>query len=187
MLTYQNDPLMKQMSLAAVRVEQATGFPAMVTLAMSANESGWWKKVTGDFNFWGITRSPEDGPAKMCPTHEDITPAQLSTFRPDEQATAIQTTDLGNGRFRYTMSRWFASYPSLEASLTAYTEFFTKSPKRYLPAWTRYQKDHDANALLKNICEAGYATGPAETVEIAIAHQSNILDAVTLAKQDLAV
>ncbi len=186
MTTYENSPLMKEMAQAAVSVEKATGFPAAVTLAMSANESAWWTKETGTYNYWGITRNPEAGPAKFCATHEDVTAAQLAGFRPDERATAVKVADLGNGRCRYKMSRWFASYRNLEESLTAYTEFFTKSPRRYAGAWSQYLQDKNPEALLKNICEAGYATGNAEVVEVAIEGQSNIRDAVEHAELDLA-
>lgn len=187
MLTYEKDSTMRAMAKAAVAVELSTGFPAIVTLSMSANESAWWTKQTGKYNYWGITRDPNDGPAKMCFTHENLTLPQLVHFRGDEKATAVKIADLGGGVTRYSMMRWFASYSSLQESLTAYAEFFTKSPKRYAAAWQQYQQDHDADALLKNICKAGYATGPAEQVEIAIEHQSNIIHAIEQARADMAV
>jgi flagellum-specific peptidoglycan hydrolase FlgJ len=182
MLTYENSPLMRQMTDAFLAVEANTGFPALVGLAMSACESAWWASTTGDFNYFGITRNPEDGPAKLCPTHEDVTPAQLAVFRPDERATAIQGAALSDGRFRYSMSRWFASYANLEDALTHYVNFFIQSPARYKPAWNAYQQAHDADILLKAICEAGYATGGAENTELTIEHQSNIISAIASAR-----
>jgi len=171
------------MANACVRVSAITKFPAQVMLAVWANESAWGANVTGNFNYWGITRAPEDGPAKFCLTHEDITEAQLASFHEDERATAVQTADLGGGKCRYRMQRWFASYASLDESVQAYTEFFTKSPHRYQAAWQRFLVDSDADGLLKRICEAGYATGNAESVEMAIEHQSNVVHAIQMAEQ----
>jgi hypothetical protein len=36
--------------------------------------------------------------------------------------------------------------------------------------------------LLKAICEAGYATGSAETTELAIKHQGNVVSAIVSAR-----
>jgi len=182
MLTYQNSPLMKQMADAFVKVEAETGFPSVVGLAMSACESAWWESTTGDFNYFGITRNPEDGPAKFCWTHEDVTPAQLIGFRPDEKATAIQGASLSGGKFRYRMRRWFASYASPEEALTHYVNLFIESPARYKAAWQAYEQNHDADALLKAICAAGYATCGAEATELAIAHQANVTTAIASAR-----
>jgi hypothetical protein len=179
---YETDPNFKAYADAFVRAEAVTGFPSIVGLAIGANESGWFDSVTGDFNCWGITRDPETGPAKFCLTHEDLTPMQLQSFRPDERDTAVLVAPLGNGRFRYSMSRWFASFASIDDSVKHYIEFFTQSPQRYKSAWQAYQADHDATALLKGICEAGYATGPAEAVEIQIIGQSNIAHALEMAR-----
>lgn len=181
MLTYETSPDFRAIAEAAVKAQAETQFPAQVMLAVWACESGWGKSVTGDFNYWGITRDPANGPAKFCPTHEDITPAQLASFRPDEQATAVQGAALGGGRFNYAMSRWFASYASPVDSVLAYTQFFTNSPHRYQAAWQQFLADHDTDALLKGICDAGYATGDAETVELSIEHQANIVHAVQMA------
>ncbi len=186
MLQYETDPVFRAVADAAVKAESDTKFPARVVLTVGGCESGWFKSVTGELNFWGITRNPEEGPAQLCDTHEDITFAQLASFRQDERITAVQTKALGAGRFRFTMKRWFASYPSLEASVIAYTEFFTKSPHRYQAAWQAYLLDRDEDALLKHICEAGYATGDAEKVEVAILHQSNIAHAVEMARKAVA-
>jgi flagellum-specific peptidoglycan hydrolase FlgJ len=183
MLTYEGDASFREMANAAVRAERLTRFPAGVLLAMWACESDWGQKVTGDFNYWGITRDPSQGPAKFCATHEDITPQQLLGFRPDERATAVQGAALGAGRYRYAMSRWFASYASLDESIAAFTAFITESPDHYRPAWQAYQQDGDAAELLRALCQAGYATGPAAPTELAILQQGNIAHALEMAQQ----
>jgi len=181
MKTYETSELFSDIANAAARNQKITGFPIKVMLAVWACESDWGTQLTGDFNYWGITCKPTDGPAKFCATHENITPAQLLTFPADERATAVKGRALSGGRFRYSMSRWFASYASLDESVLAYTEFFTKSPHRYQAAWQQFLIDRDEDALLKHICEAGYATGPAEDVELAIEHQANIAHAAEMA------
>ncbi len=185
MLQYEIDPVFRAVADAAVKAEQSTKFPPRVVLTVGGCESRWFQNVTGEFNFWGITRNPEDGPAQFCDTHEDITFAQLAAFRQDERITAVEAKVLGNGRFRFRMRRWFASYVSLEASVLAYVEFFRKSPHRYQPGWQQFLIDNNEELLLKHICEAGYATGDAEKVELAILHQPNIAHAVAMARKAL--
>ena len=186
MLQYETSPVLKQWADAFARAEKVTDFPADAGLAMGACESDWFTLLTGDYNPWGVTRCPEAGPAKFCPTHEDIPPAQLALFRADERATAVFVKSLGGGRVRYSMKRWFASYASIDQSIMAFIEFFTRSPKRYAAAWEAYQADRGSptasTELLKAICEAGYATGDAEGTELTIEHQSNIMHAVEMAR-----
>lgn len=186
-MTYDTSPTFRQMALVFVKLQRLTGFPAIVALAVSACESGWWKAVTGDFNYWGITRPPDhdgDPHSKMCWTTERV--PNLSGFRLDEKATAMQMTD-GVGKpipGWWKMRRWFASYPDLETSAHAYISLITDA-MRYHPAWMAYQQHHDPEKLLSDICDAGYATGPAKKVELEIMHQSNIKDAVARATAEL--
>jgi flagellum-specific peptidoglycan hydrolase FlgJ len=183
MRQFETDQALRDMAIAAVQVEGTSGFPAAVTLAFWAVESQWGAALSAAFNYWGITRLPEEGPAEMCPTHEDISPAQLAGFDPREQATAALVMPLPGGKVRYSMKRYFAAYGSLAESVEAFVEFFTKSPHRYVAAWAQYQANHNADALLKSICEAGYATDSAsEGVRLSIAHQSNITHAVEMAR-----
>jgi hypothetical protein len=203
MRQYETDPNFRAYADAFVRAAGLTGFPAKVGLTMGANESGWFDRLTGDFNFAGVTADPSDNgtvagqyssdhAAKFCVTHEVVTPAQLKGFREDEQATAHEDPEtdvngdpiaLAGGRVRYSLVRWFASYPSIDASVTAYIDIFTKSPARYKAAWDAYQQNQDEEALLKAICAAGYATGPAESAEAEIFGQSNIAHALNMARQ----
>lgn len=186
MLGYETSPVLRDMADAFARAEKLTDFPPDAGLAIWACESSWGMLLTGDYNYWGIIRAPEAGPAKFCATHEDITPADLALFRADERATAVFMKSLGGGRVRYSMQRWFASYRSIDESILAFIEFFTRSPKRYAAGWEAYRAHRDSpNAsteLLKAICEAGYATGDAEGTEIAIQHQANIIHAVEMAR-----
>jgi hypothetical protein len=55
---------------------------------------------------------------------------------------------------------------------------------RYDLAWVAYQKDGDADKFFQAVCAAGYATGPAFQVELAIEHQQNIIHAVEMARAE---
>lgn len=205
MLTYEESPLMRRMADAFVAVEAVTTFPADVGMAMSILESsdpklGWWSKVTGDNNYFGITANPpdygstdgqysRDRHAKFCATHEDITPVQLEAFRQDERTTAVPAKDaegnviqLSGGRIRYKMLRWFASYFSTTGAISGYVSMFIDSPARYKSAWSSYLALRDNDALLRAICEAGYATGDAEKTELSIEHQGNVVAAIAAAR-----
>ena len=175
--------VLADMAGAAVAVEESTGFPAAVLLSQWACESGWGKCVTGDFNYWGTTRAPEMGPAKFCPTHEDVTLAELALFRADERATETRREPLGDGKYRVWLSRWFASYRSMQESLTGYVGLFIHSPKRYKAAWLQYQRSKNVDAFLIAICAAGYATAVDYRNQLlAIAHQSNVQQAIAAAR-----
>jgi hypothetical protein len=188
MLNYEDSLPFRSAARAFCALEATTKFPPAVGLAMWANESAWGAKITGNNNYFGITRAPENGPAKMCATSEYLTPAQLQAFRPDERATAVPIAGKpisADGHQWYSMSRWFASYPTLQEACTEYIALFTKSPQRYAAAWKQFLADHDAEGLLKRLCEAGYATGPAEQVEVQIFHQANIAHAIAMARAEL--
>lgn len=191
MLEYESDPTFRAVARAFVKAEANTKFPPAPGLAMWATESGWGHFLTGDFNYFGITRNPEDGPAKFVATHEDIAPAELASFRGDERATAVKGAALGDGKFSYSMFRWFASYASLDDAVNHFIQIFTASPDRYKNAWKQYLADCGkyptlaSITLLRAICKAGYSTGDAEKTEQAIAAQSNIQHAIQMAQADV--
>lgn len=190
MFQYESYLPLKDMADAAVATERGTQFPALIALAMWACESHWGQNITGDFNYWGITRGPEmGGGVKLCATHEWLFPAELHAFRGDERNTAaVVLDDSGepitreDGRTKYSMQRWFASYPSAAVSMTDFVSFIIDSPSRYKTAWRQYLVDRNTDALLSAVCDAGYATGDAKTVELTIAHQSNIAHAIEMAR-----
>jgi flagellum-specific peptidoglycan hydrolase FlgJ len=186
MLSTTNDAPLLQIARAAVAIEDATGFPTAALISQWACESSWGKKITGDFNYWGKIRDPEAGPARFCATHEDVSLAELAKFRPDERASETKRQPLGNGRFRIWLSRWFANYKTLEESLRDYVATFIKSPQRYKPAWQQYQQDKNVDAFLIAVCKAGYATASdyPHTL-LAIAHQSNVQQAISAARSEL--
>jgi flagellum-specific peptidoglycan hydrolase FlgJ len=183
----EDSPIMRQMADAFERLRKRDGFPPRVGLAMSACESGWWKSVTGDFNYWGKTRNPEAGAAKFCPTTEYVTHASLATFRPDERATAVPHDVPNDGaKHKVSMSRWFASYASLDESINDFVALLENPHFRYFPAWQKFKADGDEDAFLTAVCDAGYATGDAKRVEMTILHQQNIRHAADVAQRKAA-
>jgi len=191
-LTYETNPLMRRMTLAFLRVEAATaepgkpGFPPHIGLAVSACESAWWSAQTGANNYFGITRPPAfdgDPGSAWCATTENITGMQLLSFRADERATA---KPIRPGW--YSMHRWFAAYPDLKTAVQAYVHLLIDATL-YHPAWVAFHNDRAAHGnsdeFLRAVCAAGYATGPAYKVEIQIAHQQNIIHAVSAGRAEL--
>lgn len=181
-LTYENYPPLKNMALAAVKAGKTTGYPPIVLLAQWSAESDWGRKVTGDYNFWGIKAVPP-APCNLCPTTEDLTPEEFAEMRADERATVTKIEPLGNGLNRYHMSCWFASYPSFDASVIAYIEFILTN-SRYHPAWVQYQATKDTDEFIKGIARAGYATSPEyEQLLLTLANQQNLIHAVAMARE----
>lgn len=185
MFTYETDPKLKALAIAGAKVERATGFPNPVFLTQSVIESTWGQSVTGDFNFGGIKRIPEQGKAKLVPTTEELTEAGFAAMRADERATMTKKEYLGNGKYKYHMSCWFASYASVDEYAEAY-EAFLVGNSRYLPAWHRYQQDKNVDSLLIGIAKAGYATGAGyQKLELTIEHQANIQHACAAAMAEV--
>jgi hypothetical protein len=191
LLTWETSPLMQSMARAFVAIERRTangnppshGFPSAVGLAMSACESGCRASVTGANNYFGIMRPPSfpgDTQSAWCETTEYTTPSGLTRFRDDERATAVL---INTAKGEYSMYRWFAAYPSLEAAVAAYVNLLTDST-HYHPSWLAYQKDGDADKFLQATCATGYTTGPAFKVGIEIAPQQSILHAVDMARTE---
>lgn len=171
---------------AAVAAERETGFPAECLTAAWAAETGWsLTKVTGDWNLFGLTAAGfPDRPKKFCPTREELTLAQFVLLQRDERESVTKRIDLGNGRYRYWLSRWFACFTSLPDGLSAYVKTITAPGRRYSKAWDRYQKDHDIDAFLDGIAAAGFATGAGYgSLLRQIAHQQNVQIAVQAARQ----
>lgn len=189
--TFESHQPLKEMAIAAVRMEDITQFPADVSIAFGASESDWFTKVTGRYNYWGITRAPEKGPASMCQTMEIITPAQLAEFREDERSTATvvkgrdgQPLKYGSNaeKLKYSMKRWFADYATPDESMRSFVSLFTGT-SRYRPTWQNFLQHGDAEKLCAGICQAGYATDPnSYNLKLTIMRQQNVRDAVEKAR-----
>lgn len=185
MYTYETDERLKRIAVASVKAEKTTGYPPLVLLSQWAVESSWGQKVTGDYNFWGIKRTPEQGLAKLCRTTEDLTSVAFQHMRADERGSVTKVEPIGTpGIKRYHLSCWFASYAGFDESVAAYIHFIL-SNSRYGAAWAHYQLSKDADALISGIARAGYATGGGyEMLLLTVAHQPNILHAIFEASKE---
>lgn len=170
----------------ASSVRLGTGYPAEVTIAQWGVETGWsLDGVTGDCNLFGLTSATFPArPKKFCPTQEVLTIAQFATqFALDERASVTKREDLGHGKYRYHLSRWFACFESLTDGVNAYIGVITAPAHRYYGAWKQYVAKQNMDRLMEGIASAGYASGPgyADLLKT-IAHQESVRVAVAAAR-----
>lgn len=167
----------------AVALEKKTSVPAEMAVGMWAAESRWGFKVTGDFNYWGITFNGKIHKArKWCATHEDLTQGEINTWpSADEKATMQVVGTLRGGRFRVSMYRWFASFESLEAAMAEYGRLLTRVPK-YAEPLQRYVRFGDFDKLVREV-SAHWAQSEAHAaLVLQIAKQRNVRDAIQRAR-----
>ncbi len=171
---------------AAIAVERETGWPAEVAIAQWAAESGWGEKVTGANNYWGLTAAtqPPNHPKAFVPTREVLTLGEFAALPRDERDSVTSRVDLGNGKYEYHLSRWFASFADLAAGLAAYVALLQKPGGRYFKAWSLYEADRNVDNLCDGIAAAGYASGPGYAVLLQeIAHEDAVINAVLVAHE----
>lgn len=122
----------------AARVEQETGIPARLSLAISANETGWGNpKHTPGGAYHGI--QAQRGEAGTGYT--DVT----ATGQPYQAS--------------------LRSFASPYEAFRGFADFLRQNP-RYAPALATYKQTGDANRLAADIKAAGYAEDPAYTSKI---------------------
>lgn len=161
------------------------GFPAECIIAQWAAETGWsLEKVTGDFNYFGLTAATcPDRPKKFCPTEEELTLAQFVLLPLDERQSVTRRVDLRNGRYRYWLSRWFACFDSIESGIAAYIRVITSPGHRYYAAWAAYSRSYNVDGLIDGIAHGGFATGAGYASLLhQIAHQANVTAAIQAAR-----
>ena len=105
--------------------------PASVTLAQFGLESGWGKKVTGTFNFFGIKARTGDQ-FTLCPTHEVINGKSVSVNAPFKNFSSYEDAFDYHGQllathdaYRHAMS--LADHP--EAFANALTGVYATDPQ----------------------------------------------------------
>ena len=145
--------------------------PLFVT-AQAALETGW--KVKGiDNNIFGITvGSSWEGDRKLVQTTEVFSNPNIKFKAPEE---VLSITPIGNGKYRYSVKRYFRVYPNLEDCLSDHLDLLKRS--MYADAWT-YRNDPTeyAKRLVDNT-GAKYATDPnyAKTMASMIKMVKNIV------------
>jgi flagellum-specific peptidoglycan hydrolase FlgJ len=160
-LTLKQQAALAAFAPVAVAAERASGYPAEVIVAQWAAETGWsLDGVSGDWNLFGLTSAACPArPKKFCGTHEELTPTQFQQLPGEERESVTACVNLGDGRNRYSLSRWFACFDSLADGLEAYVSVITAPGHRYAEVWRQYQRERNLDGLMEGIAGAGYATG----------------------------
>lgn len=145
---------------AAVNLERATGYPAEVSAAQAAIETGWLKHVPGN-NPFGIKSFNRSDGRQLLQTTEWFTEDQLSQFLAlgDGRRVVARHPDRDSrGRTKFTVMDWFRSYPSIASAFLEYGQRLTSG--RYRAGWESYLQHRDPARLVDDIAKAGYATDP---------------------------
>src|SRR5215831_18098663 len=122
----------------AARVEQETGIPAKLSLAISANETGWGNpRYTPGNAFHGIQAQRGEAGTGYTDVTAAGTPYQAS----------------------------LRSFGSPYDAFRGFADFLTQN-SRYAPALAQYRQSGDLNGLVSAIKAAGYAEDPAYTQKI---------------------
>lgn len=112
------------------------GVPAAVSMAQSAQETGWGRSAPGN-NYFGV---------KCHGRPKSVVPYDCIEHR---------TTEWENGQ-QVEITDSFRSYASMRDSVLDYANFL-RSNARYEPA---FRVSHDADAFARELQVAGYATDP---------------------------
>lgn len=169
---------------AAVIAENDTGCPAALLLAQWALESGWGEHSPGN-NCFGIKAYPDAYGRQLLHTVEYFTKKELAQFLdrdPARTATLIPSNTTHDGRDKYSVEDWFATFPTLAACFKKRAQLFFTGP--YRPFAEAYALDHDLAKAIAGIAPI-YATDPNySTLLQKILHQQNFQEALTLARGD---
>ena len=177
---------------AAVALEHRIKYPARLLIAQWAVESSWGERQSGEHNYFGITFNPERHQQyRVCRTTEEMTEPQIAELlRHEERITGIRPVlhskmPMGNGRFRISVDRAFASYGSLDEALADKTSLIMNAP-RYRDAFQSYLLSGDVERLISSIAKAGYATagGYADLLQ-RVSRQSNVIAAIRRARLEM--
>lgn len=177
------DPkILAAMAAAAVASEKATGIPAELSFAQCAVESGWLTHAPGN-NCFGIKSYPGESGRQLLTTKEWFTPAEVAHFLSlGDSRTAVLDAAVPpqNGRNRYTVQDWFATFPDLAACFAKHAQLFATS--RYRVALTSYQTSRDISRFVESISPI-YATDPKYAALIlSIVRQPNVQAALRVAR-----
>lgn len=157
MLTPDQQAALTKIADASVAAERATGCPAELSAAQAIFESGWLSRCPGN-NCFGIKSDAHGCGVQYFLSHEFIGGAWV------EEPEA------------------FEKYASLADCFSDHARLITEGAP-YAQAWSKYQADHDLDALIQGICPI-YAKDPSYTAKIRQeAHGSTVSLAVQLARR----
>ena len=134
----------------ALKCQEETGLHYLATLTQAALESSWAGQIIGTGNLFGI----KDTDGVNGNEVEVITTEVLSTGN-KVFAKTISIVKQGT-KFLHTIRDYFRKYDSVEQGFKDHAKFFVDN-SRYRKAWA-YRTD--AEAFLRLVADAGYATDP---------------------------
>lgn len=110
----------------AKQSEEATGIPALVTLAQAAVESGWGERMSGQNNIFGIKDfDGVNGNEELILTFEfskrdNLTPAQIGL----QKILSINPSKDYPGYFRYSGYSYFRKYDTITDAFSDHAQIF---------------------------------------------------------------
>lgn len=127
---------------------------AVFVTAQAALESGWGKSAIGN-NLFGITKGSWTGTVELVTTTEYFNRPDVSFKAPEK---VLSVTDLGNGRYKYSVKRLFRQYDSVAECLSDHMAILKKPG--YADAWP-YRNDPDTYVeKIQDAVGSRYATSP---------------------------
>lgn len=170
-----------QIADAAVAAEAATGCPAELMAAQCILESGWLSFAPQN-NCFGIkTYSGEFG-RQLLRTTEWFNASELAAFlsRGDSRTATRMPAAPVNGRSKYSVQDWFATFATLAGCFEKRGALFTVGP--YAPFAAAYKANRDITVLVDGIGPI-YATDPSYAKSVlTIINQSNVQQALATAR-----
>jgi len=171
----------QKISEAAVACERSSACPGEMLAAQCILESGYLKYAPGN-NCFGIKSATASG--QLLRTSEWMTPVERDAFL---KAKAGRTAVLDpahiaprNGRDKYIVEDWFATFASLADCFKKRAEMFAKSP--YTLAAGAFAADRDFPKLVRAIAMF-YATSPDYADQVLkIASMQAVRDALAKAR-----
>lgn len=139
--------------------QKASDIDPVFVVAQAALESGWAKKVIGKYNLFGITKGSWTGKTILVKTTE-IHNSDNVKYNAPEVVHSIER--LPSGKFRYSVSRLFRDYDSLDQALADHLEILHKP--HFSHAWA-YRKSPEEFVKKLQSGTYKYATAP-DYVEI---------------------
>jgi flagellum-specific peptidoglycan hydrolase FlgJ len=162
MLTPSQNQRLSAAAQAACANEQTTRFPAEVTVAQWATESGWGSSAPGN-NCFGIKLYEGAQGKQLLSTTEWLTDAELERFLSlGDGRTAVLKNPTNpprhDGRREYSAQDCFATFRALADCFERHAQLITGG-KPYAAAWAQYQASHDLPAFITQMAPV-YATDP---------------------------
>lgn len=165
MLTIQQLNNLRDASKHAYQCELQTKVPCELTLAQWALESGWGAHTPGN-NCFGIKEYVGCAGRQLLHTNEYFTDHQFQLWlntKPGRTGSIADATPRPDGKLRYFVEDWFATFPSLAHCFIKRSVLFQSG--QYGAYLATYRVDDNFVALVQGIAPI-YATDPNYSKEV---------------------